>query len=171
MDLVTKRLILISCSVEMLKSLIDNTIDLTKLIGVRVPRSWPPEELQEAAPYFINVLNESPEMLGKLNWFIVEKPQNIVIGSIGFKTKPDKNGAIEIGFGIDLSYRRKGYATEAIEELMNWAFLQNDIQKIIAECEVKNKPSIRVLEKIHMQKIAVQKNMIKWELKSRKAKT
>jgi ribosomal-protein-alanine N-acetyltransferase len=149
----------------MLKSIIDDTIDLTELIGVQVPEGWPAKELKEVIPYFIKVLSESADMAGRLCWFIIEKEQNIVIGSIGFKTRPDKNGVIEIGFGIAPSFRQKGYATEAVKELIGWALSQNDIQKIIAECDLDNKASIKVLEKAGMQKTGVEKDMMKWGIK------
>ena len=165
MDLTTERLRLIPCSVDMFKSLIDDSIDPGKLIGVEVPEGWPAEELKEAAPYFINLLSESPDMKGKLCWFIVEKERDIVIGGIGFKAKPDKNGAVEVGFGIESLFRGKGYATEALRRLTGWAFSQDDTQKVIAECDLENKPSLAVLEKSGMQKTGVEKNMINWEIK------
>ena len=165
MNLVTESLKLVACSVEMLQSLIDDAIDLSELMGVQVPKDWPAEELKEVAPYFIKILTESPDMEGRLCWFIVEKDQDFVIGSIGFKAEPDKDGIVEIGFGIDPAFRRKGYATEAVRGLTGWALSQNDIQKVIAECELDNKPSVKVLEKAGMQRIGVEKDMIKWEIK------
>ncbi len=165
MDLITGRLKLVPCSVEMLQSLIDEDIDLTELIGVQVPEGWPAEELKEVVPYFINLLSQSPDMAGRFCWFIVEKEQDIVVGSIGFKAMPDKNGIVEIGFGIDPVFRQKGYATEAVKGLISWALSQNDIQKVIAECELDNKSSVRVLEKAGMQKAGVEGDMIKWEIK------
>ncbi len=165
MDLITERLRLVPCSVEMLQSLIDEDIDLTELIGVQVPEGWPAEELKEVAPYFIKLLSESPDMVGRLCWFIIEKEQDIVIGSIGFKAMPDKNGIVEIGFGIDPAFRQKGYATEAVKGLTGWALSQNDIEKVIAECEPDNKPSFRVLEKDGMQKTGIEEDLIKWEIK------
>lgn len=164
MDLVTEKLRLVPCSVEILQSLIDDAIDLSKLMGVQVPEGWPAQELKEVAPYFIKVLSESPDMTGRLCWFIVEKEQNIVIGSIGFKAKPDKDGVVEIGFGIDPSFRRNGYATEAVKVFTGWALSQNDIQKVTAECEPDNKSSIKVLEKADMQKTSIEGNMVKWEI-------
>ena len=165
MDLITERLKLVPCSMEMLQSLIDDAIDLSELIGVQVPEGWPAEELKEVAPYFINLLSQSPDMAGRLCWFIVEKDQDIVIGSIGFKAEPDKDGIVEIGFGIDPAFRQKGYATETVKGLVGWALSQNDIQKIIAECEPDNKPSVRVLEKAGMRKTSIEDNMIKWEIR------
>jgi RimJ/RimL family protein N-acetyltransferase len=104
-------------------------------------------------------------MTGRLVWFIVEKDKNIVIGSIGFRAMPDKNGVVEIGFEIDPTFRQKGYATEAVKVLTGWILSQNDIQKVIAECERDNNPSVRVLEKVGMQKTSIKDNKIKWEIR------
>lgn len=164
MNLITERLTLFPCSVEMLQSLFDEDIDLSELIGVQVSEGWPAEELKEVAPYFIKLLSESPDMEGRLCWFIVEKDQDFVIGSIGFKAEPNKDGIVEIGFGIDPVFRQKGYATEAVKGLAGWALSQNDIQKVIAECEPDNTPSVRVLEKAGMQKTSIENDMIKWEI-------
>ena len=164
MNLITERLTLFPCSAEMLQSLFDEDIDLSELIGVQVSEGWPAEELKEVAPYFIKLLSESPDMEGRLCWFIVEKDQDIVIGSIGFKAEPNKDGIVEIGFGIDPVFRQKGYATEAVKGLTDWALSQNDIQKVIAECEPDNTPSVRVLEKAGMQKTSIENDMIKWEI-------
>ncbi len=164
MKLVTERLVLLPCSLEMLKSLVDDRINLGQIAGVQVPESWPMEDLQDAAPFFIDILVKYPEMEGRLNWLIVEKSQNMLIGSIGFKGKPSENGETEIGFGLDSSYWRKGYATEAAKELIGWAFLQDDIQKITAECDFDNTASKRVLEKVGMCNIAERDNMLYWEL-------
>ena len=132
---------------------------------MQVPEGWPAEELKEVVPYFINLLSQSPDMAGRFCWFIVEKTQDIVIGSIGFKAEPDKDGIVEIGFGIDPVFRQKGYATEAVKGLISWALSQNDIQKVIAECEPNNKSSVRVLEKAGMQKTSIENNIIKWEIR------
>jgi ribosomal-protein-alanine N-acetyltransferase len=148
----------------MLQSLFDEDIDLSELIGVQVSEGWPAEELKEVAPYFIKLLSESPDMEGRLCWFIVEKDQDFVIGSIGFKAEPNKDSIVEIGFGIDPVFRQKGYATEAVKGLAGWALSQNDIQKVIAECEPDNTPSVRVLEKAGMQKTSIENDMIKWEI-------
>jgi ribosomal-protein-alanine N-acetyltransferase len=163
-DLTTQKLRLVPCSVEMFKSLIDENIDLAKLIDAHIPDSWPAEELREVAVYYIKLLSESPNVKDRLCWFIVEKEQNIVIGSIGFKAKPDKDGVVEIGFGIEPAFRLQGYATDAVEGVIKWALSQNDIRKVIAECEPNNKPSVRVLEKVGMKRTRLEGNMIKWEI-------
>ena len=57
-----------------------------------------------------------------------------------------------------------GYATEAVDGLVDWAFSMNVVDKILAETSSDNKGSIRVLEKVGMKKMTYMENMIYWEL-------
>lgn len=53
------------------------------------------------------------------NWQIVSKSENKSIGSACFMRKPDENNTVEVGYGINLEYRNKGYATEVIKAICN----------------------------------------------------
>ncbi|QHJ69604.1 GNAT family N-acetyltransferase [Planococcus halotolerans] len=91
-------------------------------------------------------------------------PDNKVIGDLGFKGAPDNKGAVEIGYGLLEEYRGKGYATEAVAALVDWAWKQNGIHKVKAETLVDNQESIRVLEKLGMRKVAESEEMVYWEI-------
>lgn len=71
----------------------------------------------------------------------------ICIGDAGFKGGP-KNGAVEIGYGIEAQYRNQGYTTEAVGCLLRWAFAQKDVYFIEAETDPENIASQRVLQKL-----------------------
>lgn len=71
----------------------------------------------------------------------------VCIGDAGFKGGP-KNGAIEIGYGIDEAYRGHGYTAEAVERLMRWAFGQKNVYFIEAETAPDNAASQRILQKL-----------------------
>ena len=57
------------------------------------------------------------------------------------------DGVVELGYGIAENYRCKGYATEAVETILEWAFDQPGVNKIAAEISPDNHASRRVLEK------------------------
>jgi [ribosomal protein S5]-alanine N-acetyltransferase len=65
-------------------------------------------------------------------WLIVLKTGNAGIGLVGFKGKPDAAGEVEIGYGIDPAYQGKGYMTEAVGALVNWAFAHPECKAITA---------------------------------------
>ena len=54
-------------------------------------------------------------------WLIIDKPNQKGVGFIGFKGVLDENGFSEVGYSIASSCRRKGYMTEALSMLINWA--------------------------------------------------
>ena len=69
------------------------------------------------------------------NWQIILKSENKAIGSACFKSLPDAEGSVEVGYGIYASYRNHGYMTEALKALCKWAFDIAGVQSVIAETE------------------------------------
>lgn len=55
-------------------------------------------------------------------WGIIIPETKTCIGMIGFKGYPDENGYTEVGYGISPNYRRRGYMSEALMGLVDWAF-------------------------------------------------
>lgn len=113
---------------------------------------------------YLEELKEDSTLLGWGVWFVINQENNTVIGDIGFKGKPNSENIVEIGYGIVPSAQGKGYATEAVQKLIDWAFSNKSINKIVAECLDENIPSIRVLEKLQMKRMGSENNMLKWQL-------
>jgi RimJ/RimL family protein N-acetyltransferase len=86
-------------------------------------------------------------------WLIVVKQDDVRIGAgmVGFKGAPDDAGSVEIGYGIDPAFRGKGYMTEAVRAMVDWAF-QHEQCKVVAACGVlkTNPASSHVLQKVGM---------------------
>ncbi|MFB5548481.1 GNAT family N-acetyltransferase [Bacillus cereus] len=97
-------------------------------------------------------------------WYVLRKEDDSVIGDIGFKGKPNENQTVEIGYGFIEKYWNKGYATEAVRELIDWAFKTGEVETIIAETLLDNYSSIRVLEKLHMKRVNATETMINWKI-------
>lgn len=95
---------------------------------------------------YLDNLKEDPELLGWGAWFVTLADNNQVIGDIGFKGKPDKQGVVEVGFGIIPEMHNKGIATESVRAIIEWALSSIIVKKIVAECLIDNIPSIKVLE-------------------------
>lgn len=60
-------------------------------------------------------------------------------------------------------YQGHGYTTEMAHAFVNWAVEQSSVGRITAECLPSNWASIRVLEKLGMQRVAEQEDMLYWE--------
>lgn len=113
---------------------------------------------------YIKQLMEDPSLLYWGSWFVVKKSNGVIIGDIGFKGKPDENKVVEVGYGLLEKYWNKGYGTEAIGALIQWAFRTSKVDKIVAETLHDNCGSIRVLEKLGMEKVNATETMIHWYL-------
>ncbi|WP_152655409.1 GNAT family N-acetyltransferase [Oceanobacillus sp. CFH 90083] len=112
----------------------------------------------------LNALKEDPSLLYWGVWLVKHQSDDKVVGDIGFKGKPDKNKTVEIGYGFLQSCRNKGYATEALSALINWTIHTSEVNKIRAETRLNNPASMRVLEKVSMQKVKHTESMLYWEL-------
>jgi ribosomal-protein-alanine N-acetyltransferase len=78
--------------------------------------------------------------------FVIQKKDGTKIGFIGhWLVQP--NRMMEIGYNIIPNERMKGYATEAVRVLIDYLFLSQNIVRIQALTDVRNKASQRVLEK------------------------
>jgi len=86
----------------------------------------------------------------KLNrWFvrwIVLRASGEIIGSTSFHGAPNTEGMIEIGLGIQESFRNQGYAKEALLGMWRWALEDSCVKTLRYTVGIHNAPSIRVVE-------------------------
>ena len=66
---------------------------------------------------------------------------------------------MEIAYFLIPSKRGKGYGTEAVQLMVDYLFLSEDLTRIQAGADVRNKASQRVLEKVGFQR---EGTMRKW---------
>lgn len=70
------------------------------------------------------------------------------IGGIGFQTVDPESNSAEFGFAIGREeWRNQGYGTAALHALMEYAFLQRNLDSLYARVISENQRSLRVLEK------------------------
>jgi [ribosomal protein S5]-alanine N-acetyltransferase len=113
---------------------------------------------------YLKKLKVDPSLIGWGVWLVINKDDNTIIGDIGFKGKPDSENIVEVGYGIVPAAQNKGFATEAVNEILKWAFSSDNVKKVVAECLIDNISSIKVLEKLNMKRIGIKDNMYLWQL-------
>jgi len=80
-------------------------------------------------------------------FFIIERAQGAVIGTAGFKGPPDREGMVEIAYGVVPSVEGRGYATEAAGALVRFAAADERVRVIRAHTSPEANASTRVLRK------------------------
>jgi [ribosomal protein S5]-alanine N-acetyltransferase len=78
---------------------------------------------------------------------IVERETLLVVGGAGFFGPPDAEGRTELGYGVVPSRQGRGYATEAVRELVRFGLADPEVIELFAGVELANIASVRVLEK------------------------
>ncbi|MBI5106535.1 MAG: GNAT family N-acetyltransferase [Solirubrobacterales bacterium] len=85
---------------------------------------------------------------------VIRREDDVVIGDIGFHQPPDELGEVSVGFGIVPEARGRGYATEALRTLLEWALRHPDVRAVHADTDLVNLASQRVLVKAGMVLVA-----------------
>jgi [ribosomal protein S5]-alanine N-acetyltransferase len=96
-------------------------------------------------------------------WLVVDKQSRVIVAEMGFKGPPAVEGNVEIGYGTMPVMQNKGYMTEAVKGLLQWAIRREDIKVVLAETHASNKPSIRVVEKNGFERTHRSGEMIWWK--------
>jgi ribosomal-protein-alanine N-acetyltransferase len=103
---------------------------------------FPREDDRDAARMWLG----APEAVFT-SWFVVERDGGEVVGTIGFFGPPDPDGELMVGYGLVPSARGKGYATEALRVVAGYGLAQPGVTRIVADPDLDNVASHRVLEK------------------------
>jgi len=99
--------------------------------------------------------NPSPAHVAMQNVeFIIEKKDGTKIGHIGYG-KDILHDWIEIGYAVVPSERRKGYAKEAVQMLVDYLFLYKDVPRITICTDIRNLAAIKVAERTGFRKEGV----------------
>lgn len=116
-------------------------------------QNWKPCTLEDVKEFIrrnISSLPNTPNTWYQLGIFI--KDDDELIGDIGIHFID--NSQIEIGFTLSLEYHGKGYATEAVKEVINYLFNNLKKHRVIASVDPRNIKSIALLNRIGMRKEA-----------------
>ena len=152
MHLRTTRLRLVPATAALVGAEIGDPAAFAQALDAAVPANWPPDELADALPFFLQQLTDHPECTGWLAWYGILRGDTsnapaILIASGGFLGPPVAE-TVEIGYSVLPQYQRWGYATEMMSALTDWASTQTGVQHLLAETTTDNVASLRVLEKL-----------------------
>lgn len=148
----TSRLLLQPCMVAHLTALMAADNSFEKTFQLQVMEGY--LEFPEALPSMLARLGSSDFDSKWGSYLFIHSTDQTLIGMGGFKANPDEDGMIELGYGIANDYRGHGYATEAAQGLIQFAFQHEQVRKVWAHTLAEVNASGGVLQKCGMKLIA-----------------
>jgi RimJ/RimL family protein N-acetyltransferase len=160
----TPRLNLVPLTLPQLKLCLTDLAALEADLGLSISRDVLTDRVRGAIRKKIEKMTgmEESHHPWQTYWLIIINDDNFGAGLAGFKGYPDESGSSEIGYGIDSAYQNKGYMSEAVRALVDWALGHLFCQSITASA-VENPASRRLLEKLGARLLAKDELSTSWE--------
>ncbi len=131
-----------------------DTADLPALFAIfsdpEVMRYWSHEPLTDLAA--------AGELLAEIQgyftrrelfqWGIVRREDNLVIGTCTLAQIASCHRRAEVGFALGRRSWGQGFASEALTELLRFAFEELDLNRLEADVDPRNEASLRTLERL-----------------------
>lgn len=150
MELITPRLILRDLRMTDLDALCEMESD--PALFRYEPGPYTPEQTRSRLETSIDWDKDQPRKRYKFG--ITIRPEDRVIGRLSLSMITPEAREWEIGWTVNNREWGKGYATEAAQAVMVFAFKTLNIHRLIAFCHAENAASARVMEKIGMRREA-----------------
>lgn len=149
--ILTPNLRIVPCDDTLFDAIRMGNNTLARVMGVNVPKKW--TEFRDTFTPSYHRWKAHPPLRDWWVYLIIHVPDNVLIGSCGFKGEPDANGMVEIGYEIMPTYRLKGLGAETAKGLTAHAFGQPGVHKIVAHTLREENASVKILEKIGFKQI------------------
>jgi len=108
----------------------------------------------EGALAHIKMINDKIDENIDINWAVTEKGSDTCIGIMGFYRTQPEHYRTELGYMITPEHWGKGYVTEAVNVLLDFAFNSLQFHSIEAVIDSRHIASERVLQKVGFVKEA-----------------
>jgi len=162
----TTRLELIPLTQQQLEMCLSDLSAFEMQMGLTITRNFFTERVRRAIRMKVEKMRNVDESqhVWFTYWLIIIQGENIGAGMLGFKGHPNDDGSTEIGYGISPKYQNKGYMTEAVRALVDWAF-SHEYCKVITATEVENPASKHLLKKMGARLISKSTTTTSWEIR------
>lgn len=90
-------------------------------------------------------------------WFqfgLTERGGEHLVGDVGLRTDAVQPDTYEVGFTLSPDCQGRGYATEAVAAVLDYAFGRLGAHRVFGNCDARNLASARVMERAGMRREA-----------------
>src|SRR5262249_36082486 len=112
-------------------------------------QSWENFTIEDGIRFFDWVSTQHPDTAGE--WFqfaVARRDTEDIIGDCGLHALTEPVGEVEIGFTLAPEHQGHGYASEAVGCLLDYVFDRLGKERVVALTDVRNDPSIALLERL-----------------------
>jgi ribosomal-protein-alanine N-acetyltransferase len=145
----TPRLELVSMTIAFMRALLAHDLETaSREAGARVPANLR-EHLDDFLRYRLTQVDADPSIrkwLGRCMVLTDESGERLVVGTIGFHGAPDTQGRLEVGYSVEAKYRRRGFAREAVQAMLDWAHATHGVRRFIASISPTNEASLSLTQ-------------------------
>ena len=119
---------------------------------VRRYQGWERTDPQGVREQIEEMARRAPgEPGGWVQFSVEERESGRLVGDVGLSLAGGEPGVIKVGYTISPEVQGRGYATEAVRALVDYAFDALAADVVRAYASEENEPSIRVAEKVGMR--------------------
>jgi ribosomal-protein-alanine N-acetyltransferase len=123
---------------------------IARATNAHVPESWPVEHYdQEMLDWLRDVLTKNPDE-EYVTRYIILRDTNTVVGMVGSNALDD-DGRVVIGYSVLPEHQRRGYASEALTAIIEWARSDTRMRRIVGFTYPHLIASIRTMEHCGMR--------------------
>lgn len=132
----TRRLLLHPLTPALIESQLSRQANFFKRLHASPRADWPPPLYDDnALGWTLERLERGEDPDWHIRVLTTRKPVfglRTMLGVAGFKGPPDENGETEIGYSIVAPEQRRGYCSEAVAALLDFAFASPDVALVSA---------------------------------------
>lgn len=103
------------------------------------------KELSDTEKFVSSIVHAKDE---RFEYVFTIRKCNKFIGLIGFKDTDQLNGKTEIGYWLSETYQKQGIVTKSVSKLCDFAFNQQNINRVQIKCAIGNTPSKNIPKKL-----------------------
>lgn len=146
MEFQSARLRFVPCSAVIIKAIEAGSNTLSETIDARVLKPVDLSVFEQIHFIREKIFHQVPGTHW-YTWLSINKEQNVLIGSGGFKGPPDALGRVEIGYEVSEQWQNHGFASEMAQLLVEHAFRFPEVKVVIAHTLLELNASTSVLKK------------------------
>jgi len=117
-------------------------------------QTWGTESVDVIQSYIRGLPESDPDTPGRWYQVGIYLPSGKLIGDCGVRTVEAEPRQAEIGITLAPEFQRQGYATEALQGLLNYLFTALEKHRIFGSLDPRNTASINLLKRVGMRQEA-----------------